>query len=215
MEPTNPTLGEQLATYAAGTPAPIAARVEAGIALTAAAGPFGIPIGAAADPFALPNAAGVPVALADVLRDGPVVLTFYRGDWCPFCNLELRSLQAHLGQIRALGATVLAVSPQAPDHGTALTAAHELGFDVLSDLDQSVIAAYRLLFELDDDTRDLYANVFGTDLAVQNADGTWRLPVPATFVLDRDGVVRDRHVDPDFRTRMEPTAIIDALRRLP
>ena len=149
-----------------------------------------------------------------LLARGPVVLSFYRGEWCPFCNLELRALQQHLDEITAAGATVVAISPQAPDHSLSVTAEHELSFDVLSDVDQNVIDAYGLLYTVEGDTRDLMEHVFSRDLALENADGSWRLPIPATFVLDGDGIVRAAHVDADYRTRMEPADIVAAVAAL-
>lgn len=111
---TSPTtLATQIAQITANIPEPIDARIRAGAAAVRATG---LPIGATAPSFTLPNATGRPVELAALLARGPVVLTFYRGEWCPFCNLELRALQQHLDEITAAGATVVAISPQAPDH---------------------------------------------------------------------------------------------------
>lgn len=205
------TLADQMNAIVANIPEPIEARITAGNDRLAASGAFGIAVGDTAPTFNLPNATGGHVDLADLLAEGPVVVAFYRGEWCPFCNVELRALQSHLGEIMALGARLVAISPQAPDHSLSLTEKHGLEFEVLSDLDQSVIEAYHLQFTVDGDTRDLVENVFKGDYGAQNADGSWRLPVPATFVLDRAGVVRASRVDPDYRTRMEPAAIVAAL----
>ena len=209
------SLAERMNAIVANIPEQIEARIKAGNDRLAGSGSFGIEVGATAPNFSLPNATGDRVDLADLLAEGPVVVAFYRGEWCPFCNLELRALQAHLGEITARGARLVAISPQAPDHSLSLTEKLGLGFDVLSDEDQSVIEAYDLQFTVDGDTRDLVENVFKGDYGAQNADGTWRLPVPATFVLDRSGVVRASHVDTDYRTRMEPVAVVSALDALP
>jgi len=208
---TPTTLAAQIAQITANIPEPIDARIRAGAAAVRATG---LPIGATAPAFTLPDATGEPVALAALLARGPVVLAFYRGEWCPFCNLELRALQQHLDEITAAGATVVAISPQAPDHSLSVTAEHELSFDVLSDVDQNVIDAYGLLYTVEGDTRDLMEHVFSRDLALENADGSWRLPIPATFVLDGDGIVRAAHVDADYRTRMEPADIVAAVAAL-
>lgn len=208
---TPPTLTAQIAEVTANIPEPIDARIRAGVAAVRATG---LLIGATAPGFTLPNASGQLVELAALLALGPVVVSFYRGQWCPFCNLELRALQQHFDEITAAGATVVAISPQAPDHAVALTAKHELSFDVLSDIDQSVIDAYGLLYTVEGDTRDLMEHVFSRDLALENADGSWRLPVPATFLLDRDGIVRAAHIDADYRTRMEPADIVAAITAL-
>jgi peroxiredoxin len=201
-------------TLAALTPPEIVVMIDAMIAdLRGRAAVPGIPVGERAPAFALPSARGGTVALDDLLASGPVVLSFYRGAWCPVCNLELAALLAIHDDIRALGASLVAVNPQSPDDSLTLAERLALDFDVLSDTDQSVADAYRIRFELAGPLRDLYEQV-GMGLPAQNADHSWRLPVPATFVLDRDGVVQARHVDPDYRTRMEPAAVLGALRTL-
>lgn len=170
----------------------------------------GLPIGERAPTFSLPGADGSPVSLDERLGEGPVVLSFYRGAWCPICNTELAALQEALPQIAALGARLIAISPQAPDASQPLVQRLGLAYDVLSDLDQSVIRNYRLQFGLDEDLRAVYRG-FNISLDAQNADGTWNLPVPATFILDRDGIVRARHVEPNYRDRMTIDAIVAAL----
>lgn len=173
----------------------------------------GIDVGDTAPDFVLPSATGDKVRLADRLAAGPVVVVFYRGAWCPHCNMHLRGLQEILDDLSARGASLVAISPQAPDDSLAFSERLELGFDVLSDLDQSVIDEWRLRFELPDGLRDVYRDM---DMALDehNAAGTWTLPVPATFVLDTTGVVRARHVDPDYRKRMEPADVLAALDRI-
>lgn len=174
----------------------------------------GIAIGEPAPPFEAPDAFGNLVRLHDVLADGPVVLSFYRGAWCPICSIELRALRDILPALHAAGASLIAISPQGPDDSLPLVRSLDLGFDVLSDLDQSISEAYGLRFELTDELKALYEQI-GMPLTKANADGTWNLPVPATYVIDRDGIVRARHVDPDYRTRMEPADILAAIRALP
>jgi peroxiredoxin len=173
----------------------------------------GIPVGAPAPLFEAADARGTLVRLADELARGPVVLSFYRGAWCPICSLELRALRDILPELVGAGASLLAISPQAPDDSLPLVESLDLGFSVVSDLDQSIIAAYGLQFELPDELKDIYEQ-FGLPLTKANADGTWNLPVPATFVIDRAGIVRACHVDPDYRTRMEPAHILAAVRAL-
>jgi peroxiredoxin len=174
----------------------------------------GLAVGDSAPNFTLPDALGRPVTLSELLVDGPVVLTFYRGEWCPFCNLQLRSLQEALPHIRELGANLVAISPQAPDHALSLTEKHDLAYSVLSDLDQAVSGLYRVQFTLTGDLEDLQVNVFQNDPREQNADHSRSLPVPATFVIDRDGVVRAAFVSADWRSRPEPSSIIAALKEL-
>jgi peroxiredoxin len=170
----------------------------------------GIDVGRQAPDFTLPDAHGSPVTLSDRCGKGPVVLSFYRGDWCPICNIQLRTLQRNLPAIEALGGSLIAVSPQQSDRSLTFADKLELGFDVLSDLDQSVADAYRVRFPLGESLREIYERFM--PLPEQNADHSWNLPVPATFVIDSSRVVRARHVDADYRTRMEPLDILAALR---
>lgn len=174
----------------------------------------GIEVGEQAPEFVLPDATGAKVALVDRLATGPVVVSFYRGAWCPYCNTELQALQGSLDAIRDRGASLVAISPQAPDESLSLVERLGLGFDVLSDLDQSVTSAYGLQFELTPALQAIYPKL-GMDLTQHNADGTWHLPVPATFVLDTTGVVRARHVDPNYLERMSIDDIVAALDDLP
>lgn len=154
------------------------------------------------------------VSLRERLSAGPVVLVFYRGEWCPYCNIYLRAIQAALPEIAARGASLIAISPQSPDHSLSITEKAKLGFEVLSDVDQAVIRAYKVQFTVPADLQDLHVNVFHIDLRDHNADRGWQLPVPATFVIDRAGVVRAAHVSADYRTRMEPADIVAALDEL-
>jgi peroxiredoxin len=119
-----------------------------------------------------------------------------------------------LAGVRALNASLIAVSPQSSDHSLSLTEKHDLEFAVLSDVDQSVIRAYRVQFAVAGELRDLHLNVFHNDPRDKNADGSMNLPVPATFIIDRDGVIRARFVNADWRVRMETADIIAALRAL-
>lgn len=211
------SLTEELAEMAvkSGMPDEIATVIAQGNKEIADAGIApGLAIGDTAPDFTLPDASGEPVTLSDRLADGAVVLSFYRGDWCPYCNTELRAQHAVMPQIRDLGATLIAISPQSPDHAAGLLDGEDLDFDVLSDKGQAVAAAYRVRFTLPAGVRDLYENTFKLDISKSNAGGEWDLPVPATFVIDRDGTVAARHVSTDYRTRMDPADILAALRSL-
>ena len=169
--------------------------------------------GDAAPDFTLPNVRGTPVTLSKLLARGPVALTFYRGGWCPYCNLQLRAYQRALPEIRALGATLVAVSPEAPDRSLSTAEKNALEFEVLSDVKGEAGRAYRLFFDLSDELKVLYA-AGGNDLAKANADGEWHLPMPATYVIGADGRVAFGSVDPEYRNRLEPAEMIGALRSL-
>ncbi|MFF7981773.1 peroxiredoxin-like family protein [Streptomyces sp. NPDC007901] len=167
-------------------------------------------VGEPAPRFTLPSATGVTVALDDLLAEGPVVLTFYRGAWCPYCNLALRALQHHHADITARGARLVAVSPQIPDESLTLTEKHGLAFDVLSDLGSDTAKQYGLAFDLPDDLAAAYDKL-GFDLQRVNDGHPRTLPVPATYVIDREGVIRWAFVDTDYTARAEPADIISAL----
>jgi peroxiredoxin len=169
--------------------------------------------GDAAPDFTLPNARGVPVTLSKLLAKGPVVLVFYRGGWCPYCNLQLRAYQRALPELRALGASLVAVSPEAPDKSLSTTEKNALEFEVLSDVLGEAGRAYRLFFDLSDELKTLYA-AGGNDLAQWNADGQWHLPMPATYVIGTDGQVALAYVDAESRNRLEPAEVVSALRAL-
>ena len=196
-------------------PDPIASRIDEGVAeIRASSLAPGLAVGEHAPDFTLDDAFGDAVTLSELLARGPVVLTFYRGAWCPFCNVQLRHLQRALPEFRRFNASLVAVSPQAPDHAASLSEKYELGFPVLSDVDQSVIKSYKVQFTLTGDLEDLQVNVFQNDPGKQNADGSRSLPVPATFVIDRDGVVRAAFVSPDWRVRVDPEDVAAVLTRL-
>jgi peroxiredoxin len=208
-------LAEQLNGITESIPVELAGRIKAGVdeVTTSGVAP-GLAVGDKAPDFTLSDAVGKQVGLADLLAEGPVVVTFYRGEWCPYCNLQLRALQDALPEITATGATLVAISPQAPDHALTMTDKHDLAYPVLSDLDQSVSEAYKVRFDVTGELEDLQVNVFQNDPAVQNADGRRSLPVPATFVIDREGTVRFASVDADWRVRVEPADVIAALKAL-
>lgn len=210
-----PSMQQQLEEITASIPEAIGTRIDVGVAEIYESGVApGLAIGDTAPNFTLPDALGEPVTLADLLLQGPVVVTFYRGEWCPYCNIQLRGLEAALPQLRELGASLVAISPQAADHSLMLSEKHDLTFPVLSDLDQEFIRAYRIQFTLTGDLEHLQVNVFQNDPATQNANHTRSLPVPATFIIDGDGIVRGAFVSPDWRYRPEPADIIAALKAL-
>ena len=163
--------------------------------------------------FELPNVRGGNLSLSSALLDGPVVLSFYRGSWCPFCNLELNALQAALPEIRALGARLIAISPELPDNSLSHAEKLALEFDVLTDRGNRVARDYGLIMTVHETLRPLYLE-WGLDVPAANGDDSHELPVPATYVIDTGGIVRAAHVDKDYTKRMEPADILDALKRL-
>ena len=150
-------------------------------------------------------------ALRDKTGRKAVVLVFYRGAWCPYCNLQLRAFQAALADIRAAGARLVAISPQTPDNSLTLAEQAELAFPVLSDVGNAVARGYGLVFELDADDRAVHSGV-GIDLAAFNGEDSWELPAPAVFVVDADGTIRHASVAGDYRWRVGPDEVLAALR---
>ncbi len=181
--------------------------IESGIARSA------VGEGDMAPEFALPNAKGKTIALSAMLARGPVVLAFYRGGWCPYCNLQLRAYQRVLPEMEALGATLVAISPEPPDASLSTQEKNALEFEVLSDVEVKAARAYGLLFELSDELRKAYISM-GKDLSEINADGGWHLPIPATYVIASDGRIELACVDPEYRNRLEPTDILVALKNV-
>jgi peroxiredoxin len=164
-------------------------------------------------PFALPDALGRQVALSDLLERGPVVIAFYRGEWCPYCNLQLRAYQQVLPAIRARGASLVAISPQTPDHSLSMAEKNELGFPVLSDIGNAVARRFGLIFTIDASVRAAHEQV-GANLPAYNGDDSWELPMAGMFIVDQSGTIRLAFVDPDFTRRLEPSAIIERLDEL-
>ncbi len=171
-------------------------------------------LGQKAPDFELPNSEGQSISLHALLKSGPLVLTFYRGSWCPYCNLQLRALEARLEDIHALGATLAAVSPQLPDGSMTPDEISAMDFVVLSDQDAKIASQYGLAWKVPEFLTEHMRVDRNLNLdEINNGNGSV-LPIPATFVLDRDGVVTWRYVDVDYRTRSEPDDIIEALQKL-
>ncbi len=174
----------------------------------------GLKVGSLAPDFELPNAYGEPIRLSTELKKGPVVLTFYRGAWCPFCNLQLKALRESLPHFQRQGATLIAITPQTPDHSLSQVKKDGYPFAILSDLSDQVSKAYGLYFEVPDALHELYVNKFDLDITHYNGAGRQGLPVPGTFIIDRHGVIRSAFAETDYKQRMEPQAIVDALAAL-
>ena len=163
--------------------------------------------------FTLPDQRGRDVSLGTLLEAGPAVVTFYRGGWCPYCNIQLRAYQAVLPEMNALGARLVAISPQLPDGSISTAEANKLTFSVLSDVGNSVARNFGLVWSLPEELR---AALRSSNKALPgiNGDDSWELPVPATYVIARNGRVALAAIDVDYRNRLEPDAILTTLRSL-
>jgi peroxiredoxin len=172
-------------------------------------------VGQRAPEFTLPDAFGNPVAVSALLARGPVVISFYRGEWCPFCNIELRALQQALPAMEQLGATLIAISPEVPDHGIVTAEKNQLTFPVLSDFGNKVARQFGIVFQVGQELKEFSKNVFKNDIALRNGEDSYELPVPATYVLDTTGVIRFAHAEVDYMTsRAEPGEILSALKAI-
>ena len=223
IEPTIPEvyvtlkqlLDERRATSAKNAPPARSAAFQRGVDQLIADGiaQNAVKEGDIAPDFQLPDARGIQVSLYERLSRGAVVLTFYRGGWCPYCNLQLRAYQAILPELQTLDTSLIAISPERPDDSLSTIEKNELDFDVLSDINGDAGRAYRVTFELSDELKAVYTEI-GNDLAKRNADGEWHLPLPATYVIAPDKRVTFAFVDADYRNRLEPTDIVTAVRTL-
>jgi peroxiredoxin len=173
----------------------------------------GLVVGEQVPDFTLPDAYGQSVSSKDLLARGPLVISFYRGEWCPYCNVELRALELASAEIAALGASIVAISGQRPDNALSLTDKHSLSFPVLSDVDQVVIRAFKLRYDVPAELRAMF-EARGSDMSQRNADGSWTLPISATYVVDRTGMIVAAHAEAEWRIRLDPDDIIEALAKL-
>jgi len=168
-------------------------------------------VGDAAPDFTLLDANGAAVSSADLLAEGPMIVNFYRGSWCPYCNLELRAYQRELDRIREKGATLVAISPMVPDESLSIKEKNELAFPVLSDVGLDVADAFGLVFTVDERIQEMYMTRLGNDLPKLNGDDTFRLPMAATYVIGTDGRITYAYVEADYRVRADPEEVIAIL----
>ena len=163
--------------------------------------------------FILPNHLGEKRSLAALRERGPVVVTFYRGGWCPYCNLELRAYQAVLPEIKAAGATLVAITPELPDASLSTAEKNELEFDVLTDVNADYARKLGLVFTLPETLRPIYEGL-GIHVEQHNGEGQFDLPLAATFVVDTDRTIASAFVDADYTSRAEPSHVVEALQSL-
>ncbi len=160
--------------------------------------------------FTLPDVLKGDVSSEVLLKQGPLLITFYRGGWCPYCNLQLRDLQKHLPEIKNTGAELVAISPQTPDASTETVKKQRLEYYVLSDVDGKVGDQFGLMFKLNDDLKKVYQK-FGIDLQKANGNSQWELPVSATYIVNTDGEIVYAFVDADYKKRAETLELIKIL----
>ncbi|MBA2401563.1 MAG: AhpC/TSA family protein [Bradyrhizobium sp.] len=213
------TLSEQLDEFLAGwkqrVPLERQAVMERHIAHLKATG-FGESakqVGQQAPAIVLPDAQGKAFDVATLLANGPVIVTFYRGGWCPYCNLELKAYQDVLSRIVAAGANLVAISPEKPDDTLSTTEKNALTFPVLSDVGQTVGKAFGLVYAFTDELRSAYDG-FKLDIPSKNgAPEDWSLPLSATYVIGPDGLILFADTSVDYRRRTDPLDVLAVLER--
>lgn len=169
-------------------------------------------VGDKAPLFTLNNALGKSVSLSEYLKEGPVILVWYRGGWCPYCNINLQYLQQELPNFKAQGASLLALTPELPDRSISTSEKHDLKFEVLSDVGNIVAKNYGIVFKLTDDVARIYNQKFG--LNDYNGDTSNELPLAATYIINTDGEIVYAFLDADYRNRAEPAEITAFLKEM-
>lgn len=160
----------------------------------------------------LTTSSGEAVSMGSYWSDGPVVVSFYRGGWCPYCNLQLKALQRSLGEIEGTGATLIAITPEVAEKAAETSEKNELGFTVLTDRDNRVAREFGIVFELADAIKPIYETRIG--LAKYNGNDDNELPLAATYVIDSTGVIRWAFLDADYKKRAEPADLVEAVKAL-
>jgi peroxiredoxin len=159
-------------------------------------------------PFLLSNAQGALISSDTLLLNGPLVVSFFRGDWCPFCRLTLESLYESHDDIATAGGTLVAITPDLLPATEATMRELNLPFEILSDIDSALGLQCGVIYRMPDDMMEVYRV---HDLAWRHGSVSFFLPIPAVFIADQNGIVRYAYVDPDFATRMEPSDIVEIL----
>ena len=165
--------------------------------------------------FTLPDPDGKLVSSQDLLAKGPLVLTFYRGVWCPYCNLDLQALEEVRTEIEARGAFLVAVSQQTAANSRKAQRTNKLGFPIVGDKNGELAAKFGIRWHLPDDVQAVHKQL-GADLVAFNGEDSWILPMPARYVIGQDGVIAYAEVNPDYTRRPEPSdvfAVLDQLNR--
>lgn len=163
--------------------------------------------------FTLPNAVGKNVSLNEVLRRNDfAIVSFYRGAWCAYCNFELKALQERNEEFKTLGAQLVAISPQSPDASLSTQEKHDLKFEVLNDTNNVIAKEYGLVFSLAQELRPIYLS-FGIDIPASNSEDSYELPMPATYVVNKNKEIIFSFIDEDYTKRCEPQDIIDAIKK--
>ncbi|MDE2465313.1 MAG: AhpC/TSA family protein [Alphaproteobacteria bacterium] len=211
-----PTLSENIQSFKAqfldNAPTEVVATMNAATEALLASGIENRALGAGdkLPDFELPNQHGEKKRIYSYLEQGPVVLNIYRGGWCPYCNLEMKALIDILPEIRARGAHLVGLAPETPDKAAETSSKNRANFDILSDTGNHVSGKMGLVFELSESLRPL-CKQFGIDIPAHNGDETFKLPLPATYIVRKDGVIAYGFAKADYTLRMEPAEVLAQL----
>ena len=174
----------------------------------------GLRVGEMAPDFTASTYEGHKIVLSDYYKKGPVVLIFYRGEWCPFCNLHLKSFQNRLKDFKKLGANTLAVSVDKPEYGTKIVQKDSLGFEVVSDPQADILKSYNVIYKVPDGLAKKYLNEYHIDLQAHSGRIDHVIAVPATYVIDRSGRIIFAYANVDYKVRTKPEEVLDILKNL-
>lgn len=213
-EPLSDQLEQRKAEFLQKADPEKAAKYEEGIEAVAASGVVdkALKKGDEAPDFELPNAAGKTVRLSELLAEGPVVLTWYRGGWCPYCNLALRAMQIELLKIQETGAQLVAISPELPQFAEETKTKNALEFEVLTDEGNAVARKFGIVFKMTPYVAKAMQD--GAKLHERNGDESDELPLAATYVIKPNGKIAYAFLDPDYRKRAEPSEVVEVLKEL-
>ncbi|KAH8803034.1 putative bacterioferritin comigratory protein [Xylogone sp. PMI_703] len=163
--------------------------------------------------FKLQGSVGKEHSSTELLKQGPLGITFYRGEWCPFCNIAVAGLQKHLDDYKAKGVTLVAITPELPNGTLTMAEKHDLKFPVLTDLHNEYARKLGIVWKQPDSLRPVFDG-FGHDLSKSNGDDSFEVPFPATLLVDKDGTVRNLFLDPDYTKRVEPKTVLEWINAL-
>jgi peroxiredoxin len=210
------TLGKLRVHYAKLLPAEKTAIMDRHIEFLRASGAIDriLKEGHHAPDFELKDGFGKVVSSKELLARGPLIVSFYRGAWCPYCVEEIKAFNEAYDEIKALGAELVVISPQATSFSEKQQRELGLKYSILVDENNEVGKAFNLVYSFPDDLRSLYSGVFKLDITQKNGANAWELPIPARFVIDRSGTIRDMKADSDYRFRPEPSDSVDVLKAI-
>ncbi len=163
--------------------------------------------------FELKNATGKKIELSNLLKKGPVVIIWYRGGWCPYCNIQLHDIQKYLPEIKSLNATLVAITPETPDNSINMLEKHKLQFEVLSDIDNKVAHKYKIVYKLSAPLLKEFKK-FKIDVAKHNGNNKNELPLAVTYIINTDGIVSYSFINEDYKKRAEPSELISVLKSM-